>query len=195
MIKVNLLGEVKREKAARRPLIALAGANINNYILLGLIVIAGTWIGFRWWRLSSQLDAINEEIAVNQKEYDRLKPIIEEVENFKKKNAELKHKIEVIEQLKANQFGPVRIMDEVSKALPDLVWLTKTDMSGFTINLAGQALSENAVANFIANLAASPFFSEPNLRQMRQDQQGVFSFDLSCGFSPKPRESGEGTQR
>lgn len=195
MIKVNLLGEVKRKKAARQPRIALAGANVNNYIVLGLIVIAAVWIGFRWWRLTSQLEAINEEIALNQKEYDRLKPIIEEVENFKKKNAELKHKIEVIEQLKANQFGPVRIMDEVSKALPDLVWLTKMDMAGFTISLAGQALSENAVANFIANLAASPFFSEPNLRQMRQDQQGVFSFDLSCGFSPKPREAGEGTQR
>jgi type IV pilus assembly protein PilN len=190
MIKVNLLGEVKRERAAKRPLLTLAGANINSYIILGLVIVAAAWVGFRWWRLSSQLAAINQEIAQNQKEYDRLKPIIEEVENFKKKNAELKHKIEVIEQLKANQFGPVRIMDEVSKALPDLVWLTKMEMAGNTISLAGQALDENAVANFIANLAASPFFSEPTLRVMRQDQQGVFSFDLSCGFSPTPRTAG-----
>jgi len=152
--------------------------------------VAAAWVGFRWWRLSSQLAAINQEIAQNQKEYDRLKPIIEEVENFKKKNAELKHKIEVIERLKANQFGPVRIMDEVSKALPDLVWLTKMEMAGNTISVAGQALDENAVANFIANLAASPFFSEPTLRVMRQDQQDVFSFDLSCGFSPTPRTAG-----
>jgi len=190
MIKVNLLGEVKREKAARRPLLTLAGANVNNYILLGCIVVAAAWVGFRWWKLSSQLSSIQEEVAVNQKEFDRLKPIIEEVESFKKKNAELKHKIEVIEQLKANQFGPVRIMDEVSKALPDLVWLTKMEMSGTTINLAGQALNENAVANFIANLASSPFFSEPTLKVMRQDQQNVFSFDLSFGFTPTPRTEG-----
>lgn len=191
MIKVNLIGEAKREKAARRPLLTLAGANVNNYIVVGLIVVALVWVGMRYWRLSAQLASVNEEIAQNQKEYDRLKPIIEEVENFKKKNAELKHKIEVIEQLKANQFGPVRIMDEVSKALPDLVWLTRMELAGRTVSLTGQALNENAVANFIANLAASPFFSEPTLRVMRQDQQGVFSFDLSCGFSPTPRTGGE----
>ncbi|MCS7182229.1 MAG: PilN domain-containing protein [Thermoanaerobaculum sp.] len=195
MIKVNLLGEARREKAARRPLITLAGANVNNYIVLGFVIIAVAWIGVRYWRLSSQLASINEEIAQNQREYDRLKPIIEEVENFKKKNAELKHKIEVIEQLKANQFGPVRIMDEVSKALPDLVWLNRMELSGLTISVTGQALNENAVANFIANLASSPFFSEPTLRVMRQDQQGVFSFDLSCGFSPTPRTSAESSGR
>lgn len=195
MIRVNLLGEARRERAARKPFISLAGANLNNYILLGCLIVAFVWVGVRYWRLSSQVSALNQEIAENQKEYERLKPIIDEVENFKKKNEELKHKIEVIEQLKANQFGPVRIMDEVSKALPDLVWLTKMDMSGRTINLQGQALNENAVANFIANLAASPFFSEPTLRLMRQDQQGVFGFDLSCGFSPTPRSSNAGEKQ
>lgn len=195
MIKVNLLGEARREKAVRKPLISLAGANLNNYIVLGLIIVALAWVGVRYWRLSTQLSDLNREIAENQKEYERLKPIIDEVENFKKKNEELKHKIEVIEQLKANQFGPVRIMDEVSKALPDLVWLTKMDMSGRTISLLGQALNENAVANFIANLASSPFFSEPTLRHLRQDQKGVFSFDLSCGFSPTPMTGDGGAKQ
>lgn len=194
MIKVNLLGEARRERAVRKPLISLAGTNLNNYIVLGFVIVAFVWVGIRYWRLSSQLSALNQEIAENQKEYERLKPIIDEVENFKKKNEELKHKVEVIEQLKANQFGPVRIMDEVSKALPDLVWLTKMDMSGRTIGLVGQALNENAVANFIANLASSPFFSEPTLGHLRQDQKGVFSFHLSCGFSPTPR-TGDGESK
>ena len=74
---------------------------------------------------------------MNQREYDRLKPIIAEVEAFKKKNAELKHKIEVIEQLKANQYGPVRVMDEVSKALPDLLWLTNMSLAGERAHASG----------------------------------------------------------
>ncbi len=190
MIKINLLGEARAEKAARAPLVSFGAANVNNYIVLAVLVVALAWIGFTYWRLSSTLESLNTEVIESQKEYERLKPIIAEVEAFKKKNAELKRKIEVIEKLKANQYGPVRIMDEVSKALPDLLWLSTLDLKGDTITIKGQALNENAVANFIANLAASPFFNEPSLRIMQQNNQGVFSFDLSVGFTYTPASGG-----
>ncbi len=189
MIKINLLVEARAEKVARAPLLALGAAKINNYIILGLVVVGLGFVGLRYWKLSSKLADIKNEIVTNQREYDRLKPIIAEVEAFKKKNAELKHKIEVIENLKQNQFGPVRVMDEVSKALPDLVWLTNMGLNGNVLTLQGQALNENAVANFISNLTASPFFAEPSLRIMSQNEQGVFSFDLSCTFTHTPREA------
>ena len=189
MIKINLLVEARAEKAARAPLIALGAASLNNYLLLGLIILGLAFVGVRYWKLSSTLAGIKAEIVVNQREFDRLKPIIAEVEAFKKKNAELKHKIEVIEQLKQNQYGPVRVMDEVSKALPDLLWLTSMGLAGNTLSLQGQALNENAVANFISNLGASPFFAEPSLKIMSQDDRGVFTFDLSCTFTQTPREA------
>jgi type IV pilus assembly protein PilN len=190
MIKINLLVEARAEKVARAPLISMGTAGLNNYILLGLLIVGVAFVGIQYWSLSSTLAGIKKELAENQREYERLKPIIAEVEAFKKKNAELKHKIDVIEQLKANQNGPVRVMDEVSKALPDLLWLTNLDLGGGNINLRGQALDENAVANFIANLAASPFFGEPTLRIMQQDDRGVRSFDLSCAFTYTPRDAG-----
>ncbi|MBZ5589153.1 MAG: PilN domain-containing protein [Acidobacteriia bacterium] len=189
MIKINLLVEARAEKVARAPLLAFGAASINNFILLGLVIVGLAFVGVRYWRLSSKLSSINAEIAVNQREVDRLKPIIAEVESFKKKNAELKHKIEVIEQLKERQYGPVRAMDEVSKALPDLLWLTSMSSRGGVISMQGQALNENAVANFISNLAASPFFAEPSLKIMSQDERGVFTFDLSCNFTYTPREA------
>jgi len=189
MIKINLLVEARAEKVARAPLISLGAANLNNYILIGLLVVGLAFVGLRYWRLSSQLRGLTDEIATNQKEYDRLKPIIAEVENFKKRNAELKHKIDVIEELKRNQNGPVRIMDEVSRALPDLLWLTNMSLSGNVLSLQGQAMNDNAVANFISNLRASPFLSEPILRIMSQDTRGIFTFDLSCNFVYTPREA------
>jgi type IV pilus assembly protein PilN len=189
MIKINLLVEARAERAARAPLIALGAASLNNYLLLGLIILGLGFVGLRYWKLSSTLAGIKAEIVVNQREFDRLKPIIAEVEAFKKKNQELKHKIEVIEQLKQNQYGPVRVMDEVSKALPDLLWLTNMGLTGNLLTLQGQALNENAVANFISNLGASPFFAEPSLKIMSQDERGVFTFDLSCTFTQTPREA------
>jgi type IV pilus assembly protein PilN len=195
MIKVNLLVEARAEKVAKQPLISLGAAQLNNYIIIGVIILAGAVIGFRYWKVSSQLSAIRTEIAENQKEYDRLKPIIEQVEAFKKRNEELKRKIGVIENLKANQRGPVRIMDEVSKALPDLTWLTSMTLTGNQVALRGQALNENAVANFISNLTASPFFSEPSLKIMTQDTNGVFTFDLGCTFSYTPRGEAAGAAK
>ena len=188
MIKINLLVEARPEKVARRPIISV-GKGINNFILLGLLVIGLAAAGITYLRLSSTLSGLKEEIVVNQREFERLKPIIAEVEAFKKRNAELKHKIDVIEKLKANQYGPVRIMDEVSKALPDLLWLTDMTLSGNIISIKGRALNENAVANFISNIDTSPFFSEPTLRIMSQDDKGVFSFDLACNFTYSPQEA------
>ena len=57
------------------------------------------------------------------------------------------------------------------------------------IEVSGQALNENAVANFISNLSASPFFAEPSLSSMTQDERGVFTFALSCTFTRTPREA------
>lgn len=191
MIKINLLVEARADKVSKAPLISMGTGSINNYLLLGALILAIGWVGLRYWQLSSRLSDVKAEVAVNQREYDRLKPIIEEVEAFKKRNAELRHKIEVIEQLKANQFGPVRLMDEVSKALPELLWLTDLGVSGSALSMRGQALNENAVANFIANLGASPFFSEPVLKIMSQNEAGVFTFDLSCNFSYTPRDAAQ----
>ena len=191
MIKINLLVEARADKVARAPMVSLGTTNLNTYILLAALILAAGWVGLRYWQLSSRLTDVNNQVAENRREYERLKPIIAEVEAFKKRNAELRHKIEVIEQLKANQFGPVRLMDEVSKALPDLLWLTDLGVNGSTVIMRGQALNENAVANFIANLGASPFFSEPVLKIMQQNEQGVFGFDLSCIFTHTPRDAAE----
>lgn len=189
MIKINLLVEARAEKVARKPLVSVGVQGLNNFLLVGLLVLGLGAVGFTYWRLSSTLNGIRAEIADNQREFERLKPIIAEVEAFKKNNAELKHKIDVIEKLKADQYGPVRIMDEVSKALPDLLWLSDLNLSGTTITLRGKALNENAVANFISNLDASPYFAEPTLKIMSQDDKGVFSFDMACTFTYSPQEA------
>lgn len=186
MIKINLLAEARAEKVARAPLVSMGTGSINNYIVLALLFVAIAYVGITYWKLSATLSRLQAEVSEANREYERLKPIIAEVEQFKKKNADLKRKIEIIEKLKANQYGPVRIMDEVSKALPEMLWLTSMDLKDATLTIQGQAFNENAVANFIANLAGSPFFQEPSLQIMQQDRGNLFSFNLSCNFTYAP---------
>ena len=57
-------------------------------------------------------------------------------------------------------------------------------------------MDENAVANYISNLDASPFFDEPVLKNLARGRGDTFSFSLSFAFNNAPPEieAAEGSQ-
>jgi type IV pilus assembly protein PilN len=77
------------------------------------------------------------------------------VERFRVEKQKLQDKIKVIETLVAAQSGPVRLLDEVSKALPNEVWLTAFHRTGRRLELSGIAFSPFQVADFMKNLGAA----------------------------------------
>jgi type IV pilus assembly protein PilN len=183
MIKINLLAEGKRAvtRKAKGPA-ALERQDIGSWllgagILLGLLAFAGYWFYLR-----REIQHKDEEIVVAQREVDELQAIIKEVEDYKVKKAELEHKIAVINQLKANQRGPVKLMDQVSRALPELLWLDNMNVAGATVVLRGRAFNTNAVANFIENLDKVPEFQEPILVDATQSGT-TYAFQINFGFS------------
>ena len=185
MIKINLLSE-GRQKVSKPRAAAVSGlsgepANLWLLILLGLglLVIAG-----RYFLLSSEIDRKAKEIAAIQKEVDELRPIIAEVEQFEARKAELQHKITVINTLKDNQRGPVEIMDQVSRALPDMLWLTRMQSTANAVTLNGQAFNTNAVADFTHNLDQVDAFAEPVVKDITF-RNGVYSFVVTFTFDPQ----------
>jgi Tfp pilus assembly protein PilN len=191
VIKVNLLAEA-RAKTARKVAGPRAPGKSNNLLFFAVIVVGLLYVLGMWWHLHSVKSELDEKIRVAQAEVDRLKSIIDEVNGYEKEKARLEAKINLINDLKRNQKGPVRLMDEMSKALPDLVWLTEMDLSGNTISVAGHSMTPNAVANFIENLKKSTYFAEPAFDTLRQEG-GVYFFNLSVTFTygePVPAASG-----
>ena len=49
-------------------------------------------------------------------------------------------------------------------------------------------MDENAVANYISNLDASPFFDEPVLKNLSRGSGDTFSFGLNFNFINSPPE-------
>jgi Tfp pilus assembly protein PilN len=135
--------------------------------------------------LTSRSKTLDEEIVRAQEEVARLKSIIDEVKGYEDKKASLEAKIQLINNLKTNQKGPVRLMDEISKALPDLVWLSELTVSGDQVSLKGRTLSPNAVATYLENLKKSPFFAEPVFRNLGREQgsQGIYTWEMSLTFT------------
>jgi len=121
-------GEPERLPAWPRP--AAGPTNLNNVFwpvgLIVGIVIAGGW----WFLENRKLADRQEQVARNQAEAQRLEQIIKEVADYQKQKESLQQRIDLINQLKQNQKGPVRLMDRISQDLPDLIWLDKMSVNG-----------------------------------------------------------------
>jgi type IV pilus assembly protein PilN len=192
MIRINLLSEGRRPVVARKtaPSLSLGGQDPNNLILVAAaivgILVAGVW----WYRLNAELNEAQARVKAAQAEYEKLREIIKEVEEYKLKKENLENKVAVIKDLKRKQRGPVNIMDRISRALPDLVWLTSMNVDGATVKLQGQAFNTNAVASFIEALDKVPEFKEPDAKAIRRQSMGgdtvVYSFQIDFGYVDQP---------
>jgi type IV pilus assembly protein PilN len=195
MVKINLLSEGKRPAAVRKAKVPgalkLEGQEVGQWMLLAGILIWAVIFGFVMWNQKNKIEAKREEVAQAQREVEALAAVIKEVEDYKAKKAELERKIGIINDLKANQRGPVRVMDYVSRALPELLWLDRLRVSGDSIQITGRAFNTNAVANFIENLDKVPEFDEPTLEGTEEQGGGVYRFTINFKYSfAKPKEPG-----
>ncbi len=187
MIRINLLTEAKAAAARKKAPMLPTGARLNNLLFAGGIGLGILYIAIMGFVLTSRRRALDEEIGKARIEAERLKSIIEEVKGYELKKASLEEKINLINQLKTNQKGPVRLMDEISRALPDLVWLSSLDATGNLLTMRGKTLSPNAVATYLENLKKSPFFAEPVFKNLGQEggtQQGTYNWEMTLVFRP-----------
>ncbi|HVR06950.1 MAG TPA: PilN domain-containing protein [Thermoanaerobaculia bacterium] len=195
MIKINLLSEGKRPAAVRKARTpGAASQDVAMWMLLvgafvGVLAAAGYW-----WYQNTKLKEKQDEVVQEQKEVDALQAVIKEVEDFKRKKKNLADKIAVINELKSNQRGPVRVMDYISRALPELLWLDRLKMNASSIEIEGRAFNPNAVANFMDNLDKVPEFKEPVLKDTSAQGNGVYKFFVTFDYSfappKKPEEGG-----
>lgn len=189
MIKINLLSEGKRPAAVRKA--RTAGGEIRDlalWMLLLGVLLGVLAAGGYWWYLNGKLKEKQEEVVQAQKEVDALQAVIKEVEDFKRKKKNLADKIAVINELKSNQRGPVRVMDYISRALPELLWLDRMKMNASSIEIEGRAFNPNAVANFMDNLDKVPEFKEPVLKDTSAEGN-VYKFSIAFEYSFVPKKT------
>ncbi len=188
MIKINLLTQAapgKAKAAAAGPRFEGVGALGQNFLMVAVVVLALLFIAWRWYSLESEHRQLAQEIAKAEQERERLQAIIKKGEDYKAKKELLQRKITLITQLKRNQSGPVHLLDEVSKQLPDFLWLDSMTESGFNVQIAGKATTYNAVSNFYNNLTGSRYFQNVVLGPISSIPVGV-TFSLTCQFLPQP---------
>jgi type IV pilus assembly protein PilN len=159
MIRINLLPR-ERGRSKRRPSVAIPGQKITVASTL-ILVLAG--VGVAWWYWSIQEDAarLAEEILAAEQETARLKTIILQVQQFEERKSQLQQRVTLIEQLRRGQSGPVHLLDEVSRSLPDMVWLTVLDQRAADVTIDGRCTALTSLSDFVNNLEMSGWFTRP----------------------------------
>jgi type IV pilus assembly protein PilN len=183
MIRINLIGPeraTKKVKAAAGP--AMAPGALQSYLLLALFAGGAALLcAGLWWFQTNKLQQLDTQIAANEKRERDLQAIKQQVDQFEQKRAILKNKVATIERLRMAQKSPVHMLDEVSKALPDYVWLSNMDETGGAVRFQGQSNSLAAVADFISALQRSGWFPAVDLASA-QDDHNLVNFALNGTF-------------
>ena len=188
MIRINLISEGKKAptvRSARLRAFNINAQNIAVFCVITTFVLALLAYGGYWLYMNTQLKRQQSEIEELKATVAELEEIIKEVERFEKRKVELQHKIDVITDLRNNQRGPVHIMDQVSRSLPDFLWLDRLEMTASLVNIQGKAFTTSSVANFIENLDSVPEFQEPVLKNTTWKGQ-VYDFQVSFNYTPVP---------
>jgi type IV pilus assembly protein PilN len=185
MIRINLLA-VDRERTKRTGALIPAAHRVT--IAASLLVLA-TFLGVGWWFLSlrqtsTRLDA---DIAKGEIETQQLRSVLAQVQKFEARKAQLQQRVTLIEQLRRGQSGPVHVLDEISKALPDRLWLTEMTQKGDDFVITGMTTSLTGLSDFVANLEASKWFKKPvdivDSQVMTDAKNGdIYKFSIKATF-------------
>src|SRR5438094_2486356 len=157
MIRINLLAAEKERGKKKAALFGTAGQKLTIGCSI-ILVLAVLLVGWRYWSLARQSAALDAEINAAQEETTRLHSVIEQVQQFEQRKAQLQQRVVLIEQLRKGQTGPVHMLDQISRALPPMLWLTEVKQTGAEIVIDGKCTSPIGVSDFVANLEASGYF-------------------------------------
>jgi type IV pilus assembly protein PilN len=197
MIKVNLLSPEKKEVAGAPEAGAFAEeekeAKINVGAIVAAVLLTVGIIGFLYFSQSNTLDNKQKLLAEKRARKAQLDSVLKTLAQLEKTKKNLDRKVKVIGELKSRQTSTVRMMDEVSRALPDWVWLTKMSFSKGVVTLDGRALSNNLIADFINNLDSTGYFVNIRLKSSKRARRRgteVYDFSISCQFvAPTSRKA------
>jgi Tfp pilus assembly protein PilN len=191
MIRINLLKPETKdisqqvtapgitEEAAKK------GPNIGNLIFLILVIGLGAFYFFQQKAFRRE----NALLATARQEKSQLQYVEAKLEEQRKARESLDRKITLIESLNAQRDMAPRLMDELSRHLPEWVWLNEVVYDEKGIQIKGRALSNNLVADYISGLESSAQIMNVNLVSSTQKTtQGdqYLEFTLRAVLEKKP---------
>ena len=158
MIRINLLAG-ERPGASKKK--AVFGTGQKVLLACGFVLmLAVFFVSWRYLALGKESKQLDVDISIAQAETSRLHGIIQQVQQFEQRKTQLQQRVVLIEQLRKGQTGPVHMLDQISRALPPMVWLTDLKQAANDVTIDGRSTTQVSVSDFAANLVSSGYFGK-----------------------------------
>ena len=190
MIRINLLGSPKpkgkKNSAVSMPSFELGNLGSPMVQVAAVLLIAGALNVGYWYQLDREKQSIEVKARVAEQKNRELADIKVRYLERQRQADSYKRRVDVIDQLRANQTGPVNLLSMIGDTVnsTEAVWLNSMQDQGASIALDGTALSTDAVANLISNLQKTGFFRNIEIKESYQDEgvkdMQAFQFTLTC---------------
>ena len=163
MTRINLLPwrEEYREEKKKEFIVQFA-----------MVCMFAAVVAFAWFQLvANAVDNQKQRNAVLQSEITLLDQQVKEIQELKKRRAELIERMKVIQDLQGTRPIIVRYFDELVRAVPDGIYITSLERKGDAITIEGVTELNNRVSSFMRQLNDSEWFADPNLRAVTADSK------------------------
>ncbi|MCK4524602.1 PilN domain-containing protein [candidate division WOR-3 bacterium] len=191
MIEINLLPEEKRKRKKELSMPSLSfnvPGNMMFYAGIGVFVVLIILMIIIHFSQVGSIKRLNGKIDEKRTELKKLQEEKKKVENMKAKQITINNKIETIKKLAVNRFTYPKFLDELSRNMPDYLWLEDMTISGSSMIISGKTFSNLIITDFLTNLKKMSEFIDGNsislkeLVNTRVDAHDIISFQISCKF-------------
>lgn len=185
MIHINLLPvrQIRKRLAVRNEVAIYFASIVFLLIAMSLVTLN---------KLSAVDDLKGENLVLSNKKAS-YQPILNEIAKLKKDKATQQTKLNVIKTLKKGSLVSVHVMDEIANLTPSRrLWLNSLTQSGNNLSVAGIALDNATIAQFMNNIAASDYLTGAELTSSSQTVIAgakLKSFSLKIGVTIPPAET------
>lgn len=159
MIRVNLLPHRQLKREARQREFGL---------MAGFSAIAAAVIIFMGWtfingRVDNQLER-NERLGAAIATLDKE---IGDIKDLKDQIGTMLERKQVVENLQTNRSQAVVVLDELSRQLPEGMYLKSIKQQGNVISIEGIADTNARIATLVRNFSESAWLESPNLVEIK----------------------------
>ena len=174
MPRINLIPWREAERKQRRQEFGVGA--------VGALVLAGAIAFAVNLQMSAAIAGQNERNQYLKDETAKLDKQIAEILALDQEKQRLVARMQVIEQLERSRAEVVHLFDQIVKTLPDGVYLTSIKQNERKVELRGVAQSSSRVSNYMRNIDASDWMTEPALAilETKGSGDGGSDFTLSA---------------
>lgn len=183
MARINLLPWRQEERARRNKEFMTL---IVAVTLLALLSAFATWSYF-----NNQLQDQRDANALIEQENSRLDAALTEIDTLEQRREDIIARMQVIQDLQGRRPVPVRLWDDIAKAIPPALYLTTLKREGDLITLIGFADNPNVVSSLIRSLDNSQWMGNSAVRNIQQnitayEPAPALSLTVTTGEPPRP---------